>query len=168
MFAQYMVTCEAIAQECLSAEAQAPMLAMLQPVLADMKLIAADSAVHQFEKLLNQFGGKVEHARWLDLKNELTVFCNAQHQADVQAHEDKGCLPENGSSSSLQTFSYAQTDSRVASLQAMSASQKDVFALGDLQQALTLTANGRATDFAARQGVRLAVFIHRAVWLTGM
>ena len=168
MFAQYVVSCEAIVQDCLSAEAQTPMLPMLQPVLAGMKLIAADSAVQQFEELLNQFGGKVEHARWLDLKIELTVFSNEQHQADVRACEDEGCLLENEASSSLQKFSYCQTDSRVASLQAMSASQKDVFALGDLQHALTLTANSRATDFATRQGVRLAVHIHRAVWLTGM
>ena len=50
----------------------------------------------------------------------------------------------------------------------MSNPQKEVFALGDDQHALTLTANSKACDFAARQGVRLKVSIHRAVWLTGM
>ena len=56
---------------------------------------------------------------------------------------------------------------RVPALQAISAAQKEVFAVGDCLHALTLSANSKATEFAARQGVQLEVFIHRAVWLTG-
>jgi hypothetical protein len=37
-----------------------------------------------------------------------------------------------------------------------------------LQQAVTLTANGRAVAAAAAGGVHLEAFVHRAVWLAGL
>lgn len=153
-------------QECLAAEEQLPMLHMLDAVSADKKLIAAHSAIRQFEKLLSQFGGPVEQSRWLRLKSRLLVFCDANEPSDVLQQTPAAAKLCGEASSILQTCPYSS--SRVAILQAVSATQKEVFVLGDLQHAVTLTANGRATEFAARQGVKLEVFVHRAVWLTGM
>lgn len=155
MFAVYV-------QECLAAEVQQPMLASLQPFLEDKKLIAAQSATQQFQKLLDQFGGYQEHARWQDLQQRLTVFGGVLQKDDEQA----SAVEQTGNECHLQHCMFA--DSRVMTLQGISVAQKEVFAVGDLQHAVTVTANGRACEFSARQGVRLEVFVHRAVWLTGM
>lgn len=149
-------------QECLAAEVQQPMLASLQPVLEDKKLIAAQSAVQQFQKLLDQFGGPQEHARWQDLQSHLIVFSSVLQKDDDHAN----AVEQVETACHLQHCTFA--DSRVMTLQAISVAQKEVFALGDLQHAVTVTANGRACEFSARQGVRLEVSVHRAVWLTGM
>lgn len=57
---------------------------------------------------------------------------------------------------------------RVAHLERLGACAKAVLGLGDAAHALTLTANGKAVQTAARQGVLLETYVHRAAWLTGM
>lgn len=57
---------------------------------------------------------------------------------------------------------------RVAEIERLSVCAKAVLGLGDAAHALTLTANGRAVQTAALQGVLLETYLHRAAWLTGM
>lgn len=57
---------------------------------------------------------------------------------------------------------------RVATLEDVADQQKYVFGLGDRLRAVTLTANAKVVQKALQQGVHLEVFIHRAVWLTGL
>ena len=87
----------------------------------------------------------------------------APNITDLQPNVAQACVPE-----AAQPATFAYSAGRVARLQAIAHAQKEVFALGDEQRALTLTANSKAREFAARQGVRLEVSTHRAVWLTGM
>lgn len=152
-------------QECLAGEVQQPMLPLLEPILAHTTIIAAQSAVQQFEKLLGQFGGCSEHLRWQGLLSKLTVFTDAHKEPEISTQTSRSGT-NAGTTSTVQHVLFSE--SRVSSLQAISAAQRQVFALGDLQHAMTLTANGKAADFSARQGVKLEVFVHRAVWLTGM
>lgn len=154
------------------AEEQDPILLKLHPILKGRKLIAAMAAVTQFDKLLQQFGGPKERQRWQDLQEKLTVFCpdpieNSKTRAttvnSTTDNSEPPAIPDQNSHGKSFTF----LSGRVGQLQAISNPQKEVFALGDHQRALTLTANGKASEFAARQGVRLVVHVHRAVWLTG-
>lgn len=64
--------------------------------------------------------------------------------------------------------SHIQWPDRVAHLERLSPCAKAVLGLGDAAHALTLTANGRAVQIAAMQGVLLETCVHRAAWLTGM
>lgn len=127
------------------------------------------SAIMQFEKLLQQFGGYKERQRWHALQKTVTIF-----HPDVSTQIHSAATPLQGSNAQpsgvfvSQTCTFAYSAGRVSQLQAIADAQKQVFALGDDQHAITLTANGKASEFAARQGVRLEVYLHRAVWLTGM
>lgn len=128
------------------------------------------SAVMQFEKLLQQFGGLKERQRWQALQKTLTTFyCDVSSHSQIALTQLQSNVAQSGSgvAHATQTCTFAFSAGRVSQLQAISDAQKNVFALGDDQHALTLTANGRACEFAARQGVQLEVFVHRAVWLTG-
>ena len=147
------------------------MLPKLQLILENKTRIVSMSAVVQFEKLLQQFGSLKEKQRWQALQETLTTFCcDVSNQSrnmllQLQANDEQ---PGPNATHATQTYTFAYSDGRVSRLQAISDAQKQVFALGDDQHALTLTANGKASEFAARQGVQLEVFVHRAVWLTGM
>lgn len=155
-------------QDSLVAEEQQPMLPLLQPYLESHDLIVASGAVTQFEKLLGEFGGEHEQTRWQDLHSRVTIVYEESSQTsqeDDVLHTYKASLH---SQQSHDSNSINALHGRVTKLQAISAAQRQVFALGDDQHATTLTANAKAYDFAARQGVKLQVFIHRAVWLTGL
>lgn len=122
----------------------------------------------QFETLLQQFGGHKERQRWQALQKTVTIFhpdVNTQIHSAATQLQDSDAQPSGSFASQTCTFAYSA--GRVSQLQAIADAQKQVFALGDDQRAVTLTANGKASEFAARQGVRLEVFLHRAVWLTG-
>lgn len=149
-------------QDCLAAEQQNPMLPILQPFLDRQRLVAAHAAVQQFEKLLEQFGGSKERQRWQTWRSKLQIYSSDQLLGTPQLIEHSS---QNRFSS--HEISLSMLQDRVPALQAISAAQKEVFAVGDCLHALTLSANSKATEFAARQGVQLEVFIHRAVWLTG-
>lgn len=47
-------------------------------------------------------------------------------------------------------------------------SQREVLAIGDLAQALTLTANARAAHAVEAAGLHVPIQVHRAVWLSGL
>lgn len=150
-------------------EQQEPMLLSLQPLLQTKKLIVSIAAVMQFTKLMRQFGGVRERQRWQALQERLIIFhpdVGIQHHPRVTDLQPSAAQARNLGATQTATFAYST--GRVAQLQAVSDAQKEVFALGDDQHALTLTANGKACEFAARQGVRLEVSVHRAVWLTGL
>ena len=151
-------------QDSLTAEAQEPMLPMLQPYMDGKTMIVSDAAALQFQKLMDQFGGHNERCRWQTLQKKLAVFtCDATPNSAPSLEDRISWADEL---QQLHKFDFLRN--RVFQLQAVSAAQRMVFALGDDQQALTLTANGRAVDFAARQGIRLESYVHRAVWLTGL
>ena len=161
-----------LSQDCLAAEEQDPILPKLQPFLKDKKLIAARAAVEKFDKLLQQFGGPKERQRWQDFQEKLTVLCpDPFENCKTRATNANSTIDESVAPAVLDQTRHGKTltilSGRVEQLQAISKAQKEVFALGDDQRALTLTANGKASEFAARQGVRLVVHVHRAVWLTG-
>ena len=125
-------------------------------------LVAANAAVHQFQQLLEQFGGPVEKQRWQALLSKLQVYDSAEAlQAQGQREQGSEAVPH------LQSLT-PNLENRVTALQAISAAQKEVFAVGDGLHAITLTANAKGVECAARQGVQLEVFTHRAVWLTGL
>ncbi|DBA72354.1 TPA: hypothetical protein ACH3X2_010511 [Trebouxia sp. C0005] len=155
-------------RESLAAESQQPMLPMLQPYIDGKGLIAAEAAMLQFQKLLDQFGGHNERCRWQALQEKLLVFSCDPSEAGKTSNDVSAVVNSTQQAHTHNVDSFDFLQSRVAHLQAISAAQRIVFALGDDQHAVTLTANGRASDFAARQGVRLEVFVHRAVWLTGL
>ena len=155
-------------QESLAAESQEPMLPMLQPFLDGKELIAAEAAMLQFQKLLDQFGGRNERCRWQALQKKVLVFGCDPPEAEKVSNAESAVVNSNQQAHVHKVDSFDFLHNRVAHLQAISAAQRIVFALGDDQHAVTLTANGRASDFAARQGVRVEVFVHRAVWLTGL
>lgn len=144
------------------------MLLKLQSVLENKSRIVSMSAVIQFEQLLQQFGSHKERQRWQALQKTVTMFhadVSPQfHSANTQLQDSDA---QHSGSFASQTCTFAYSAGRVFKLQAIADAQKQVFALGDDQHAVTLTANGKASEFAARQGVRLEVFLHRAVWLTG-
>ena len=157
-------------QDCLAAEEQEPLLPKLQVILENKTRIVSMSAVVQFEKLLQQFGGFKEKQRWQALHETLTTFdCDGKVHSNnaLNQLQGNGAQPGSNAAHAPQTCSHAYLAGRVSQLQAISDAQRQVFALGDNRHALTLTANGKASEFAARQGVRLEVFVHRAVWLTG-
>ena len=146
------------------------MLLHLQPIMKNKTRIVSMSAVMQFERLLQHFGGLNEKQRWQALQKTLTTFCcdvNIHSQNAVTQLQSNDAQPGTCVAPATQTCTFAYSAGRVSKLQAISDAQKQVFALGDDQRALTLTANGKASEFAARQGVQLEVFVHRAVWLTG-
>ena len=134
--------------------------------MSGKQLVAAASAVQQFEKLLSLFSGDNERARWSALRDRITIYTSQTVKGDKAGSDLCSAKATVLNDGSPDTFDLA--GSRVATLQATSGPQKEVFALGDILRAVTVTANGKASDFAARQGVRLELFIHRAVWLTGM
>ena len=145
------------------------MLPKLHAILENKTRILSMSAIMQFEKLLQQFGGHKERQRWHALQKTVTIFhpdVTTQLHSAVTPLQDRNAQPSD--SLVRQTCAFAYSAGRVAQLQAIADAQKQVFALGDDQHAVTLTANGKASEFAARQGVRLEIIIHRAVWLTGM
>jgi len=155
-------------QESLAAESQEPMLTMLQTYIDGKELIAAEAAMLQFQKLLDQFGGHNERCRWQALQKNLRVFSCDSSEAGKTSNDVSAVVNSIQQAHTQDVDSFEFLQNRVAQLQAISAAQRIVFALGDDQHAVTLTANGRASDFAARQGVRVEVFVHRAVWLTGL
>lgn len=155
-------------QESLAAESQEPMLLMLQPYIDGKELIAAEAAMLQFQKLLDQFGGHLERCRWQALQKRLRVFSCDPSETGKTSNDVSVLVNSTQQAHIHDVDSFEFLGNRVARLQAISAAQRIVFALGDDQHAVTLTANGRASDFAARQGVRVEVFVHRAVWLTGL
>lgn len=128
-----------VVQECLEAEVQQALLPELRRVTQGRTLLAAAAAVSQFEDLLRQFGGPREQQRWQRLSAEITVVPSAEACSE-----------------------------RVEQLEKLGRPVKAVLGLGDAAHATTLTANGRAVQTAARQGVLLEVYVHRAVWLTGL
>lgn len=156
-------------QDCLASEQQEPMLSRLQPLLKSKRLIVSKAAVTQFAKLVLQFGGSKERQRWQALQETLTVFHpDASMQSPTSVTDLQPSVAQFDTPGAPQTAAFPYSAGRVVRLQAISNPQKEVFALGDEHHALTLTANSKACEVAARQGVRLEVSIHRAVWLTGM
>ena len=57
---------------------------------------------------------------------------------------------------------------RVSRLQQVTDAQKWVLGLSDAAKAITITANVRMVKAAAKQGVVLPSFVHRAMWLAGL
>ena len=160
-------------------------------------LIASLTAVEHFEKLLAMCGGPREKQRWHALCESLVIVsppgesssgsgsdgkaaedgdvgsASSTSQPQVAANEDcirPGMLlvgwPTSPSSSSSQPSEFFSQ--RVARLQQVAAQQKWVFGLGDQARAITVTANGKLVKVAAKQGVALECYVHRAMWLAGM
>ena len=82
----------------------------------------------------------------------------------------------NGSTTGFQNLSDMLEEEHRAALQARSRAlegrvgraQREVLAMGDAAKAVTLTANARAVHAVEAAGLHLPVYVHRAVWLTGL
>lgn len=199
------------------------------------RLAAAASAVAQFEKLLDFFGGPLEQRRWKeDILPRILVYSSldsdCSNGTNFQNHDvngnsssssdgkdgaggssSRGTQPqanevqENSSSSGNRAFGGSSTGfggeggglstggsgsgsgaaggggdeahpgevcsfsipAPVASLK-LPRHQGDVFGLGIVLEAVTLTANSSALRFLGEQSVALEALVHRPVWLTGL
>lgn len=125
----------------MAAESQQPMLPMLQPYIDGKGLIAAEAAMLQFQKLLDQFGGHNERCRWQALQEKLLVFSCDPSEAGKTSNDVSAVVNSTQQAHTHNVDSFDFLQSRVAHLQAISAAQRIVFALGDDQHAVTLTAN---------------------------
>eukprot|EP00873_Tetraselmis_striata_P006691 jgi/Tetstr1/426955/TSEL_017168.t1 len=136
--------------DCVAAEAEDPLLPRLMPVLEGRQLIASSTAVAHFEKLLATCGGPRETTR--------LAAVAVPHPGE--ARDGGGGWP---GAEPHEFFSR-----RVARLGQVAPAQKWVLGLSDTAQAMTVTANGKVLKSAAKQGVELEAFVHRAMWLSGL
>jgi hypothetical protein len=171
-------------QDCLAAEAAQPLLQELAPYIdpPTRRLYAAASAVDQFQRLLQGFGGPRETARWRDtLRPRIEVYCPSAGAGDGGGAS--GQPPQPGSSSEGGGGSGGGGAAAAASAEAaprafalppalaalrMARHSRDTFGLGISLRALTLTAHGSAVRHLAEQSVAVEAFVHRPVWLTGL
>jgi hypothetical protein len=151
------------------------------------RLLASCLAVQQFELLMAQFAGPVERARWAELRSRVIVLPAAADSGEaleppvnvmtrrVARLEKASAINSPPVSSGLLLPGLNKAGSLLdlcAFLGAMPVQvtplQAAVLGLGDALQAVTLTANGGTVRNAERQGAHLEIFLHRAVWLTGI
>lgn len=57
---------------------------------------------------------------------------------------------------------------KVSKMKDIAEIQRHVLGLGDRMHATTITANARSIQKLLHVGINLDVFIHRAIWLTGL
>lgn len=89
-------------------------------------------------------------------------------QAEWQQHQGTYAFSHSAQVLQQHVSTLRLDGNRVLSLARLPQAVKTVLALGDIVQALTLTANGRSVAVAAAQGVTLEARVHRPAWLTGM
>ncbi|KAI8465419.1 MAG: hypothetical protein J3K34DRAFT_461429 [Monoraphidium minutum] len=149
-------------RDCLAAEAAGSLLVELAPHLAPgRRVVAAAAAVAQFEKLLADFGGPREAARW---RGEVLPRIEVFHAAEGVAGEGEAAAHPAEAPAPPREFAVPPP---VAAL-SLTRHQAHVFGLGLALEALTLTANSNAVRFAGDSCVALEAVVHRPVWLTGL
>ena len=131
---------------CLSAELADP--TRLDQALARYKrLVAHPSVLIRFAKILRTSGGPRERERWETLWRARVEVLEVPLELDSRA---------------------AARKTQVRALERIANHQLDAFELGETCVAKTFTANGRAVQSAAEQGVVLDAHVHRAIWLVGL
>ncbi|GBF89975.1 hypothetical protein Rsub_02681 [Raphidocelis subcapitata] len=171
---------------CVAAERERRVLSELGPfVSSGRRLIAASTAVDQFERLL-VFGGPSERRRWREeVLPRIEVYEAAGDDGGAAEAAADGSGARAATSSSGDGGSGAdgrpsaaaappparrvfRMPPAIAQLQQQQQLRCDVFGLGLALEALTLTANSNAVRHLGDQRVALEARVHRPVWLTGL
>ncbi|XP_059840629.1 UPF0415 protein C7orf25 homolog [Hypanus sabinus] len=129
---------EKVLTEQASQEREESVLPKLQAFMKDKELFACESAVRDFQAILETLGGPGEKARAQKLLQGITV------------------VPDQPSERASQLETSAKINSRSIT----------IFGTGDALKAITMTANSGFVRAADNQGVKFSVFIHQPRALT--
>ncbi|XP_072886886.1 UPF0415 protein C7orf25 homolog isoform X2 [Hemitrygon akajei] len=129
---------EKVLTEQASQERGESVLPKLQAFMKDKELFACESAVRDFQAILETLGGPGEKARAQKLLQGITV------------------VPDQPSERASQLETSAKINSRSIT----------IFGTGDALKAITMTANSGFVRAADNQGVKFSVFIHQPRALT--
>ncbi|XP_041045359.1 UPF0415 protein C7orf25 homolog isoform X2 [Carcharodon carcharias] len=129
---------EKVLTEQASQERVESVLPKLQAFMKDKELFACESAVKDFQAILETLGGPGEKARAQKLLQEITV------------------VPDQPSERASRLEASAKINSRSIT----------IFGTGDALKAITMTANSGFVRAADNQGVKFSVFIHQPRALT--
>uniref|UniRef100_A0A3B3RKE3 Chromosome 7 open reading frame 25 n=1 Tax=Paramormyrops kingsleyae TaxID=1676925 RepID=A0A3B3RKE3_9TELE len=129
---------EQVLTEQAAQERQEKVLPKLEEFMQDKELFACQSAVHDFQVILDTLGGPGERKRAEQLLARLQV------------------VPDKPSERTLRLVTSSKVNRRSLT----------IFGTGDSLQAITMTANSGFVRAAANQGVRYSVFIHQPRALT--
>eukprot|EP00061_Rhincodon_typus_P007677 g29616.t1 len=134
----YFIFKEKVLTEQASHEREESVLPKLQAFMKDKELFACESAVKDFQAILETLGGPGEKARAQKLLQEITV------------------VPDQPSERASRLEASAKINSRSIA----------IFGTGDALKAITMTANSGFVRAADNQGVKFSVFIHQPRALT--
>ncbi|XP_078396285.1 UPF0415 protein C7orf25 homolog isoform X2 [Cetorhinus maximus] len=129
---------EKVLTEQASQERVESVLPKLRAFMKDKELFACESAVKDFQAILETLGGPGEKARAQKLLQEITV------------------VPDQPSERASRLEASAKINSRSIT----------IFGTGDALKAITMTANSGFVRAADNQGVKFSVFIHQPRALT--
>uniref|UniRef100_UPI00398EDBAA UPF0415 protein C7orf25 homolog n=1 Tax=Pristiophorus japonicus TaxID=55135 RepID=UPI00398EDBAA len=129
---------EKVLTEQASQEREESVLPKLQAFMKDKELFACESAVKDFQAILETLGGPGEKARAQKLLQGITV------------------VPDQPSERASKLEASAKINSRSIT----------IFGTGDALKAITMTANSGFVRAADNQGVKFSVFIHQPRALT--
>ncbi|RXM29266.1 UPF0415 protein C7orf25-like [Acipenser ruthenus] len=129
---------EKVLTEQASQERQDKVLPKLDEFMKNKELFACQSAVKDFQTILNTLGGPGEKARAAELIRRLNV------------------VPDEPSERALRLVASSKVNSRSVT----------IFGTGDTLKAITMTANSGFVRAASNQGVKFSVFIHQPRALT--
>ncbi|XP_069776740.1 UPF0415 protein C7orf25 homolog isoform X2 [Narcine bancroftii] len=134
----YFIFKEKVLTEQAAQEREESVLPKLQAFMKDKELFACESAVKDFQAILETLGGPGEKARAQKLLQGITI------------------VPDQPSGRAIKLESSAKINSRSIT----------IFGTGDALKAITMTANSGFVRAADNQGVKFSVFIHQPRALT--
>ncbi|XP_051879101.1 UPF0415 protein C7orf25 homolog [Pristis pectinata] len=134
----YFIFKEKVLTEQASQEREESVLPKLQAFMKDKELFACESAVKDFQAILETLGGPGEKARARKLLQGITI------------------VPDQPSDRASKLEASAKINSRSIT----------IFGTGDALKAITMTANSGFVRAADNQGVKFSVFIHQPRALT--
>nr|XP_006002180.2 PREDICTED: UPF0415 protein C7orf25 homolog isoform X2 [Latimeria chalumnae] len=134
----YFIFKEKVLTEQAAEERQEKVLPQLEEFMKGKELFACESAVRDFQAILETLGGAGERARARELIDRVTV------------------VPDQPSERALKLVTSSKINSRSIT----------IFGTGDTLKAVTVTANSGFVRAACNQGIKFSVFIHQPRALT--
>ncbi|XP_060637559.2 UPF0415 protein C7orf25 homolog [Anolis sagrei] len=134
----YLVFKEKVLSEQAAQEREESVLPQLEGFMKDKELFACESAVKDFQVILETLGGTGEKSRAMRLMEKINV------------------VPDQPSERALKLVPSSKISQRSLT----------IFGTGDALKAITMTANSGFVRAAANQGVRFSVFLHQPRALT--
>lgn len=134
----YFIFKEKVLTEQATEEREESVLPLLEEFMKGKELFACESAVKDFQVILETLGGAGEKSRAALLMERI------------------GVVPDQPSERALRLVPSSKINSR----------SQTIFGTGDTLKAITMTANSGFVRAAANQGVRFSVFIHQPRALT--